>query len=108
MLPVRPTPPLPARASRAGQARRVNTTGGYPLSPWESRNRGGLYYTRSRKEGGRVIREYIGGGVLGELAAQMDALKRCQRQEEAQALREECERMEALESPLEELYEAAE
>ena len=75
---------------------------------WERRERGGLYYTRSRKVDGRVHREYVGGGVLGELAAQMDALKRCQREEEVQALREECERMEALESPLEELYEAAE
>ena len=75
---------------------------------WEKRERGGLYYTRSRKVNGRVVREYVGTGPLAELAAQMDALKRCQREEEVQALREECERMEALESPLEELYEAAE
>jgi hypothetical protein len=34
------------------------------VSPWERRERGGLYYTRSRKEGGRVIREYVGGGIL--------------------------------------------
>ena len=34
------------------------------MSPWERRERGGLYYTRSRKEGGRVIREYVGGGIL--------------------------------------------
>ena len=75
---------------------------------WEKRERGGLYYTRSRKVNGKVVREYVGGGVLGDLAAQMDALKCLQREEEVQALREECERMEALESPLEELYEAAE
>ncbi len=31
------------------------------MSPWERRERGWLYYTRSRKEGGRVIREYVGG-----------------------------------------------
>ena len=75
---------------------------------WEKRERGGLYYTRSRKVNGKVVREYLGTGPLAELAAQMDALKRCQRQEEAQALREECKRIEALEVSLEELCEAAE
>jgi len=53
------------------------------VSPWERRERGGLYYTRSKKVNGKVVREYVGGGVLGELAARMDALERCQREEEA-------------------------
>ena len=75
---------------------------------WEKRERGGTYYTRSRKVNGKVVREYLGTGPLAELAAQMDALKRCQRQEEARALREECKRIEALETSLEELCEAAE
>ena len=52
------------------------------MSPWERRERGGLYYTRSRKVDGRVVREYVGGGILGELAAQMDAERRRRRQEE--------------------------
>jgi hypothetical protein len=77
------------------------------LSPWEKRERGGLYYTRSRKEGGRVIREYIGGGPLGELAAKTDALNRLRREEEAKAWRAERESLEALDHPVEELYEAA-
>ncbi len=75
---------------------------------WEQRERGGLYYTRSRKVDGRVVREYIGTGPLAELAAEADALERRRREEEAEAWREERERMEALEAPIEELCEAAE
>ena len=78
------------------------------MSPWERRERGGLYYTRSRKEGGRVVREYVGGGVLGELAARLDAEVRRRRDEERASRREERERLEALAAPLEELCEAAE
>ena len=66
------------------------------MSPWERRERGGLYYTRSRKVNGRLIREYVGGGVLGELAARMDAEDRQRREEEAAAWREERERLEEL------------
>ena len=51
------------------------------MSPWERRERGGLYYTRSRKEGGRVVREYIGEGVLGEIAALEVDYERRQREE---------------------------
>ena len=78
------------------------------VSPWEKRERGGLYYTRSRKEGGRVVREYIGTGPLAELAAKTDALKRLRREEEAKAWREERESLKALDQSVEELYEAAE
>jgi hypothetical protein len=75
---------------------------------WEKRARGGLYYTRSRKINGRVVREYVGTGPLATLAAEMDALDRQRRQEEAEAWRVECECMEALETPIEELCEATE
>jgi hypothetical protein len=78
------------------------------LSPWENRERGGRYYTRSRKEGGRVIREYVGGGILGELAARMDAEERQRREEEAASQRHERERLEATRASVEELCEAAE
>ena len=78
------------------------------MSPWESRERGGLYYTRSRKVDGRVAREYVGGGVLGELAARMDAEERRRRQEAASAWREERKSLEALDAPVEELYGVAE
>lgn len=44
---------------------------------WETRARGGLYYTRSRREGGRVIREYV-GAVSGALVADRDASRRAE------------------------------
>ena len=77
------------------------------MSPWERRERGGLYYTRSRKEGGRVLREYVGGGVLGELAARTDEIERRER-ERAAADREERKMLEALDAPLTEAWEATE
>jgi hypothetical protein len=50
---------------------------------WEKRRRGGLYYTRSKKVRGRVVREYVGGGLLGQLAALSDAERRAKRKAEA-------------------------
>ena len=75
---------------------------------WEKRDRGGLYYTRSRKVGGRVVREYVGGGILGYIAALQDAQERQRREEEAALWKEEHERLEALVAPVEALCEAAE
>jgi hypothetical protein len=78
------------------------------MSPWERRERGGLYYTRSRKVDGRVVREYVGSGLLGQLAARMDAELRRKRQQEAAAWKEEREQIEALTAPVEELCEGVE
>ena len=78
------------------------------MSPWERRERRGLYYTRSRKENGKVVRDYVGGGVLGEIAALEDEYERRKRQEEAAFWKEECEHLDALMAPVEELCEAAE
>jgi hypothetical protein len=75
---------------------------------WEKRDRGGLYYTRTRKVGGRVVREYVGGGILGHIAALQDAQERRQREGEALLWKEERERLEALVAPVEDLCEATE
>jgi hypothetical protein len=56
-----------------------------------------------------VIREYVGGGVLGEIAALEDTHERRLREEEEAAYwKEERERLETLIAPVEELCEAAE
>ncbi len=75
---------------------------------WEPRERGGLYYTRSRREGGRVVREYVGSGEIAEALAHADgAIRRARRLERARG-RAEVERLEALAAPARELDEAAE
>lgn len=48
---------------------------------WETRRRGGHYYTRSRREGGRVVREYVGSGYTALLAASMDKNERREKAE---------------------------
>jgi len=75
---------------------------------WEKRDRGGLYYTRSRKVNGKVLREYVGGGALGEIAALKDKYERRRREEDAAFFKEEREQLEALSAPIDELCEAAE
>jgi hypothetical protein len=75
---------------------------------WEKRERGGLYYTRSRKLNGKVVREYIGAGVLGKIAALEDECERCRREEEAALWEEEQEQLEAFAAPVDELCDAAE
>jgi hypothetical protein len=73
------------------------------LSPWERRERGGAYYTRSRREDGRVIREYVGGGALGAHAARKDALERQRREKQMARWRELQGELDAGEVPVNEL-----
>jgi hypothetical protein len=65
----------------------------------------GRYYTRSKKVSGRVVREYIGTGRLAELAAQMDAIERADREAERAARRAEKDELAALDADLKALAE---
>lgn len=59
----------------------------------------GRYYTRSQRNNGRVVRQYVGCGPLASIAAEIDALARANRTEaldERQRLHSELERLAAL------------
>jgi hypothetical protein len=74
---------------------------------WEQRQRGTSYYTRSRRVDGEVRREYVGCGILGEIAALEDEHERRQLREEAGYWNEEKERLKQDVAFLQELEEAA-
>jgi hypothetical protein len=70
-------------------------------------DKGGRYYTRSRRENGRVVREYVGGGLAGQLAAQLDAEERALRHAEQALARAERDDVTALDAPLAEINDLA-
>ena len=51
---------------------------------WERRRNARSYYYRARRVGPRVVKEYLGGGAAGEVAAREDAVQRATRAEQQQ------------------------
>jgi hypothetical protein len=65
----------------------------------------GRYYTRSKKVNGRVVREYVGTGRIAQLASQLDAIEREQRQSQAQELRQRKKELASLDAEMKALNE---
>ena len=72
---------------------------------WETRTRGGVYYTRTRRVAGRRVREYVGaaGSPTAELSAAEDLMRREHREREQAVRRTEQEQNAEAERPLEAL-----
>src|SRR5471032_162253 len=63
------------------------------------------YYCRFRKVGGKVVKEYVGWGAIGELGAAVDALERFERAAQKRDWRDFCATLEASDVPLEQFCE---
>ena len=74
---------------------------------WEERARGGRYYVRKRRIGGRVVSEYVGGGAGAMATAHVDEQDRRRRDADRQALHATRRREEALDVALDEVTATA-
>lgn len=74
---------------------------------WERRARGGFYYVRKRREGQRVLSEYVGAGPGAELVAALDAVDRAGQVAEIAARRADEKRWNQEDEAISELCGAA-
>jgi hypothetical protein len=74
----------------------------------ETRKGRGIYYTRSHKVAGRVIREYVASGEAAILIARLDEIERNQRYEKRYYERWELAQIEAIDRELENYWQQVE
>ena len=66
---------------------------------WERRGNG-LYYYRAKKIRGRVVKEYVGTGLLAQFASQVDDDERQEKMARDAARREQCAALDTLDMTL--------
>ena len=67
---------------------------------WETRNGQGRYYTRSIRRDGDVVRLYFGNGDVAEAMAQLDALRRDEREATRRAWQAERDDIDAIQADI--------
>src|SRR5262245_53144656 len=74
---------------------------------WEQGLRGKPFYTRTRRVGGKRVREYLGSGPAAHAAAAADALKRAERRARTEACHKEEARLREVDELVRRLFKLA-